>query len=122
MLLKSKETGNSVLKRQPIHEVQFILFLNSKVNTVQLNINLKLVYTILICFPLIFTFYLHVILHAIEMTCQCTKITQGNLVNVSLITRASNIDQHKPYLKILYNAYALLLMDSMIIRWIISTW
>ena len=119
MLLKSKETGNSVLKRQPIHEVQFILFLNSKVNTVQLNINLKLVYTILMYFPLIFTFYLHVILHAIEMICQCTKITQGNLVNVSLITRASNIDQHKPYLKILYNVYALLLMDSMIIRWTI---
>ena len=35
---------------------------------------------------------------------------------------AQDVAEHKPYLKGLYNVYTLLLMDSMILQWTISTW
>ena len=57
----------------------------------------------------------HVILHAIKMTRQRTRIRQANVVNMSLITstytKASR--QHKPYLKVLNNTYAFLLLDNL---------
>ena len=62
-----------------------------------------------------------VILHVIKMTYQSTRIMQVNLVNGSVTVNIhckqepQDVALHKPYLKVLYNMYALLLMDLMII-------
>ena len=88
---------------------------------VQFNFNLTLVCTTPTCFPLIFVLQilscLCLILHPIDMTHQCTIIIQANLVYVSLVMKiykqeSQDIAQHKPYLKVLHNAYTLLLIDN----------
>ena len=52
--------------------------------------------------------------------------------NASKFSKSEPCDKHKqepqdiagykPYLKVLYNAYMLLLMDSTILQWTIPTW
>ena len=78
--------------------------------TVQVNLNLTLACIILACFVSIdfcksLMSSLCTILHVIEMSHQCMRITKSNLVHVSLVIninkgRKTNLAQHKPYLKI----------------------
>ena len=57
----------------------------------------------------------HVILRVIKMTYQSTRIIQANLVHYKHKQKPQDVALHKPYLKVLYHNYVLLLMDLMII-------
>ena len=85
---------------------------------VQLNFDLTLTYTILACFPLI----LHVTreLLACYFTCDLNDMPmhENNMSKLSKCEphhkhkqEPKDTAQHKPYLKVLYNIYVLLLMD-----------
>ena len=91
-------------------------------DTVQLKLNLKLACTILACCPLFFGCYPGV---AHVLFTHNQNDTQMHKNNVSKFSKCEpchkhkqehqDIDQHKPYLKVLYNAYMLLLMKWLIL-------
>ena len=67
-------------------------------------------------------------LQAIKMTCQCTRIMQTNLVNVSLITNINKSLKMLLDINLTYKFYTTCtdfystIMDSMILQWTIPTW
>ena len=92
---------------------------------VQLYFNLTFTCTILMCCPLIFVCYSHVNINdRNDMPVDennTSKFSKSEFCH-KYKEKPYDITWPKPYLKVLYNVYTLLFMESMILQWTISTW